>query len=127
MTQSALRAGLVCGLCLAALSCCGGEHARRDADAAAGDAHDDRADVEVECDFDCECAALPTVHGAGYKCYMHRCRELGVPAVGICWPGYSPPTYCACRGGMCDGAMGRSCCRLPDGTIAGPDDAECQP
>ncbi|MCC7540916.1 MAG: hypothetical protein IT379_32155 [Deltaproteobacteria bacterium] len=108
---------LVSALALSvALWSCGRHTAREDAAMVedAGEA-DTGSGMGVPCTFDCECAGLPTIYGAGYICDGH-CRESGLPARGIC------RSDCACSGGTCDGR----CCRLSDGRIATPDDPECQ-
>jgi hypothetical protein len=69
----------------------------------------------VPCEADCQCAE------AGGVCWGGSCRSSSAPPRGLCpKPGYGD---CACKGGTCGDDH---CCRLPGGSIAGPDSAACQ-
>jgi hypothetical protein len=74
------------------------------------------------CVADCECWDVvdPATGSAvcnGGRCYPGR----GRPRVGLCGDGYD----CACVGGTCEAHPEGGCCRLPDGTIAGPESEAC--
>lgn len=132
-SHAALALAAVVGVGAGLVAChsapSGGDGGGLDAghDAGTGSALDASLDAAAcataRCDYDCECFAAGF---GGDVCDLHCCVNRPRNLLGICGPGPGP-VYCACMGGSCDGPVGASCCRMPDGRIPDILGPECQP